>query len=234
MGKGLPKKYAKMGFKKGWKEYKAQQRKTAAKRKNPPKPKSKSSSKPSTTFSNPGGGARTDKLGAIFKKIKAAFNLTAAAQGSATYPSGTWNLEDKLENAIARHTGYLSGTDEINIDYALETYKGIATEIGVQYFDSKTRHFGNISKGKLLDVAEELIPIVMAHEDAKQTGKYMTNFARSYHKLTQGYDMHGGLWGDWDLDRAKGYLTVKIVRAIGNKTGAVSFINKHLPKGLNL
>lgn len=31
-GKGLPKKYAKMGFKKGWKAYKAQQRKTSRKR----------------------------------------------------------------------------------------------------------------------------------------------------------------------------------------------------------
>ena len=31
-GKGLPKKYAKMGFAKGWKAYKAQQRKTASKR----------------------------------------------------------------------------------------------------------------------------------------------------------------------------------------------------------
>ena len=31
--KGLPKKYAKMGFAKGWKAYKAQQRKTATKRK---------------------------------------------------------------------------------------------------------------------------------------------------------------------------------------------------------
>ena len=30
--KGLPKKYAKMGFKKGWKAYKAQQRKTSTKR----------------------------------------------------------------------------------------------------------------------------------------------------------------------------------------------------------
>lgn len=220
-----------MGFKKGWKAYKAQQRKTKAGRRTSTKTKSKTSTRRSARSSNSGGGRKVPKLGGIFKKFKAAFNLTAAAQGSATMP-GT--LEQKLENAIARHTGYLSGTDEIDINYALETYKGIATEIGVQYFDAKTRHFGNISKGKLLDVAEELIPIVMAHEDAKQTDTYMTNFARKYHKLTQGYDMHDGLWGSWDIDRAKGYLTVKLIRAIGNKTGAVSYINRHLPKGLNL
>lgn len=225
-----------MGFKKGWKAYKAQQRKTKSKRKSSPKPKSKGSTRRSTRSSNPGGGVRTEKLGGLFKRIKSAFNLTAAAQGAAVYPG--MDFEDKLELALARHTGIYEpggvGGLDFNVDRCLETYKGIATEIVVQYFDSKTRHFGNISKGKLLDIAEELLPIAQAHEDAKRAPDYLTQAARNYHKYTQGYDMQDYPWGSWNFERMKPYATIKIVRAVGNKTGFIPFINKHLPKGLNL
>jgi hypothetical protein len=178
-----------------------------------------------------------EKLGAIFKKFKAAFNISAPAQGSATSPS-LMGADMKMRNALARYTGVqipdLGGKTYWNIDYCLESWKGIVTEVGVQYFDSKTRHFGNLSRTKLLDVAEELLPMVMAHEDAKDSPTYLTDFARQYHKYTQGYDMHDGRWGGWNFDYMKPYATIKAVRAIGNKTGLIPKINKHLPKGVNL
>lgn len=142
-----------------------------------------------------------------------------------------------MERALARYTGVVLpdlGGVSFNVDYAAETWKSIGTEAVVQWFDSKTRHFGNISRMKLLDIAEEAIPMVMANEDAALSGDYLTQFARSYHKYTQGYDMHSGFWGDWDFDRMKPYATVKAIRAIGNKFGIIPWINKHLPKGVNL
>lgn len=223
-----------MGFKKGWKAYKAQQRKTKSKRKSSPKPKSKGSTRRSTRSSNPGGGARTQKMGALFKKLKAIFNLSSGAQG-AYVNSGS--LDGALRNALARYTGvmlYDTGLTKFDTDFAKDNWAGMASEIGVQWIDSKTRHFGNMSRGKLLDIVEEAVPIIMAHEDAKGAPDYMTQAARNYHKYTQGYDMLDGSFGTWNFDRMKPYATVKGVRIVANKLGIIPWINKRLPKGINL
>ena len=181
------------------------------------------------------------KLGATFRKLKAAFNFTAGIQGAATLPGA--DSERKMRDALSRHTGVMTHADgrmEFNIDAAVPTWQALGTEGLIEYFDGKTRHFGNITRHKLLDIAEELLPIWMAHTDGSASPDYMTGAMRSYHKQTQGYDMHGmnaatGMGGgDWDLSRVNTYAAVKIVRAIGNASGFTKWINRRLPKGLNL
>jgi len=94
-----------------------------------------------------------------------------------------------------------------------------------------------MSRKKLLDWTEELIPIFLAHTDGSGSTDYGTQAARSYHKYTQGYDMMAGGnrgYGDWDLSRMTPYIVPKLVRFVGNATGIVGAINKRLPKGINL
>jgi hypothetical protein len=168
------------------------------------------------------------KLGGIFRKIKGVFNLSAGVQGSATGRS-LGDAEAKLHNAIARHTGYSQPHGDWNIDRALPTYQAIATEGLIQYIDGKTRHYGNISRKKLLDIAEEAVPIIQAYS----AGGDMAQMANQYHMNTQGYQM-SSIWGDYNASRTKAYLTVKGIRILGNMSGLVPWLNKRLPKGVNL
>jgi len=174
------------------------------------------------------------KLGAAFRKIKAIFNLTAGVQGSATLPGVS--VEGKMLNALARHTGVYAHPSytAFDVNRAIPTWEAIGTEMFIQYVDGRTRHFGNISRHKLLDIAEELMPIVIAHTDGGLATDYGTGFARSYHKQTQGYDMSAGQYGDWDLSRVNPYAAVKIARIVGNALGFIPWVNKRLPKGINL
>jgi len=174
------------------------------------------------------------KLGAAFRKIKAVFNLTAGVQGAATMPGRS--VEEKMNFALARHTGVFPdpAMTPFDINRAIPTWEGIGTEMFIQYVDGRTRHFGNISRHKLLDIAEELMPIIIAHTDGGNAVDYGTGFARSYHKQTQGYDMSAGTYGDWDLSRVNPYAAVKIARIVGNALGFIPWVNKRLPKGINL
>lgn len=228
MGKGLPKKYAKMGFKKGWREYKKTKRKTASKRKGGKKKSgkkkySKSYSKPS----NPGGGASTPKLGKIFASIKGAVNYGASAIG-ASQIQGT--AGQKMENAVTRYSGYNPADGTFNIDRALPTWQGVATTALLQYADAKTRHYGNISRKKLLDIAEEAVPMFQAYVDGGDAA-LMTN---SYNAATTGNNAMAAQYGRYELDYVKPYATMKAVRIGLDFLGVRKFINKRLPKGLNL
>lgn len=79
---GLPKKYAKMGFKKGWKAFKASKRKTKSKKTSKPKPKTKTK-KRATTRSTKTMGRRTRKIplaataGLVSSILPALSNLVA-------------------------------------------------------------------------------------------------------------------------------------------------------------
>lgn len=231
MGKGLPKKYAKMGFKKGWREYKKSKGKTSKKRSSP-KRKRKRSSRRYTRSSSKGnpGGASTPKIGAVFRGLKAAFNYTAAAQGAYTE---TGSIEGALRNAVARYTGAMVyDTGQVDFDpktYAFPNWQGMAVETGIQYLDAKTRHYANVSRKKLLDIAEEAIPIAYAYGQ----GGDMATMADNYHQVTTGYSMRGA-FGNFDIGRTKPYVLTKLLRVGLDYLGARKFINKRLPKGLNL
>ena len=228
MGKGLPKKYAKMGFKKGWREYKKARAAAKRKRKSSAKTKPKSSSKRSTRSSSKGnpGGRRGMRIGKALQALKAVFNYGAAAIGSATGPG---DAEYKMKNAVGRYTGYDTDSGTWDVNRALPTWQGIAATALMQYADAKTRHYGNISKLKLLDIAEEALPIFQTYT----AGGDMGAMANGYNRRTTGYSGVGA-WGGWDFEFLKPYATVKAVRIGLDFLGARKFINKRLPKGINL
>jgi hypothetical protein len=167
-------------------------------------------------------------MGAIVAGIKAALNYGAAPIGSSQELSlGTW--EAKAKNAVARYTGYSADHGDWDVDRATPTWQGLATTAIMQYADAKTRHYGNISRKKLLDIAEEAIPILQTYEAGGDLG----NMAINYNAFTTGYGGKG-TWGTYSFDHVKPYATVKAVRIVADFFGARTWINRRLPKGLNL
>lgn len=220
-----------MGFKKGWAEYKKSKRSTARKRKTSAgkKKAGKKSSRSYTKASNPSGGRKMDKIGALLQKEKIIQDIAMPAIGT-SYLGGTW--EDKAKNAVRRYTGIDIDTGATNIDWAIPSYQGIATTLIEDFVDRRTRHAGRLSRGYIMDWIEEALPKLRAHADASGTFNYGLNFLNYDTKYRNGYD--GGSH-TWDLSRAQDYLLVKGLRIALQTFGKplTRRINKVLPKNIN-
>ena len=241
MGRGLPKKYAKMGFKKGWREYKktAGYRRahglkggTKAKKSSPTKKSPKSSSRPS----NPAGGAKTSataKIGVIVRRARTALNLTAPGWGSMFAP-GTRTFEDKLYEAIARYSGYDPASGTVDIESAVPAYQGISISLINDWADRKLRNSARISKGKIFPIISELLPMLRARADVVEGATSpMYEAARHYNKRTDGYDPGNHTFA---LNRVEEYAVGKALVAVYNKVipqDWKSAANAVLPKGMN-
>lgn len=96
---GLPKKYAKMGFKKGWKAYKASKKGTKTKAKSK-KSRSRPKAKGGNRRMGKKGGFNTQK---IFKLVRiGALALPAVARMTDNRVS----MEGRVRNALKAYTGY--------------------------------------------------------------------------------------------------------------------------------
>jgi hypothetical protein len=174
------------------------------------------------------------KLGGALQKLKAILNYGAPAIGAATYPTlGTTSA--KFENAVARYTGYnasMPGTEAQPLwstDYCGDAWQGIGTAALFQYVDAKTRHYGNISRKKLLDIVEEAIPVFLAYDRGGSTTAMVTH----YNQSTTGYNS-ASLYGDYQFEHVKPYATAKAVRIGLDIFGVRKWINRRLPKGINI
>jgi len=223
---GLPKKYAKMGFKKGWKAYKAGKRSG-----------SRTTSRPKTkrTYrryarSNP-GSARKKGWG-IGRYINAFRNidiLSASAQGTLAHGG---DMKYKITDLKARYASKA---------YNYNTWKGIGTGIGTNLVKSKAGVYRGAGKGKILSIIQALSPELLAMKDVDPT-KDFKGFAMQRHKYTSGYDT----WSDvWDLDprsdagrkfwEDKGLVIgLGIAQKVLFNTNGPIGLNKYFPKGVNL
>lgn len=233
-GKGLPKKYAKMGFKKGWREYKKTKRRTKSKRRSPPKKRSYKRS--SRGRSNPSGGRSTSKMskfGKLYKDLRTTSNIFAPAANPFSPRFAGAPIEAKAKRAFRNYFAYDLDTADFNFEYATPTWAGIATSMVNDYFDRKTGTAKRMSKGHLLDIAKEAIPIAEAHFTASGTGNYAWVFADRYNKATCGYSLDNH---DHDLGRVTPYATAKGLVWLARTffSPFLSKVNERLPKGLNL
>lgn len=237
MGKGLPKKYAKMGFKKGWREYK----KTAGWRrahglKGGTTAKKNPSKKPSTgssTSSGGGGSSSTPKLGLLIRRVRTALNLSAPGWGSALQP-GTRPLEDKVSDAVERYTSYHPQRGTMNWGPPKEAYQGIAVSLVNDWVDRKLRNSTKISKGKMFNLLAELIPALRARFEVPAGRLHpLYEGACNYNKRTTGYDPQHGYF---ILDRVEEYATGKALVAVYDKFVPADWKaagNRALPKSWN-
>lgn len=130
---GLPKKYAKMGFKKGWKAFKATKRKTKAKRKsgNPKKKITKKRKNNPKKKNNPGG--RTTPKGPDLSSPSAIAKMYALAgaginngMAAAKDPN---NAEIFAKNALANYTGFNLNTNQIEAAELTRGWGGVTNDI---------------------------------------------------------------------------------------------------------
>lgn len=97
MGRGLPKKYAKMGFKKGWREYKKVHNKTKRSRASNPSKK---------------GGNKMAKRSSIIPTFMKLIRLGSLAAPLASRMLQTASNQTKLDWILQDYTGYsLAGRD---------------------------------------------------------------------------------------------------------------------------
>jgi hypothetical protein len=222
---GLPKKYAKMGFKKGWKAYKASKRGRSTKRTYRPKATKRRSH--SRTASNPG----RKKPWGIGRYINAFRNidiLSASAQGTLAHGGTT---KYKIDDLKAR---YASGA------YKYNTWKGVGTGLAQNIVKSKAGVYRGAGKGKILSAIMALSPEILALKDADPT-KDIKGFNEARHHYQSGYSP----WGDgWDITTStvigKRFWEDKmfnlglgvIQKVVFNTNGPIK-LNARLPKGVN-
>jgi len=171
-----------------------------------------------------------DKIGKMLQKAKLIQDVAAAAEGSHVILEGQ-DFKVKAKHALRRYTGYNVDTGGINIDEAMPNYQGIATSLIENYIDSKTGHAAGLSRYAIADLIEEGIPILRAHLDASGTFHSTTNHFLFWTKYRTGYD---SMSNTHDLGRAREYLLAKGARIVLRKSGVASWINRKLPKGLNI
>jgi len=237
MARGLPKKYAKMGFKKGWREYK----KTPGYRRAHGMKPLKGGSKPSGRPSNPAGGHNTTtqaKIGLWFRKLRTLFNFTAPGL-SVQYRYPTMGLRDKANMLLRHYTGfYIQVAPKMHWDpdSAIPSWQGMAVSAVNDWVDRKTRTSAKISRGKIVHILKEALPVLQAHYDASiryPGDSYSWVFANAYNKYTTGYSL---MEHDWDGSRLTPYITAKLL-AVGYDylvpTSIKRGINRLLPKGVN-
>lgn len=233
-----------MGFKKGWKEWK----KTKAWRKahglsggtkatsGKSKKKTSKSSKSYTKRSNPSGGASTtarEKIGVLFRKIRTMANILAPGAREASPWSPTAELDVKLYRVLRNYSGYDANTGRWRYEDAAPSWQGILTSVANDWFDRKTGTSAKISRGKLVHILKEALPMVQAHMDARGTADYAWNFYNTYNKRTTGYSMQTHTW---DLDRANLYAGAKVGAWVYDKIMPTNFkrmLNSAFPKGVN-
>lgn len=222
--KGLPKKYAKMGFKKGWKAYKASKRSGSRRTYRP-----KTTKRRSYKRSNPGP---TRKKGwGIGRYINAFRNidiLSASAQGTLAH-GGT--MKYKIDDLKAR---YLSKA------YNYNTWKGIGTGLGQNIVKTKAGVYKGAGKGKILSVIQALSPDLLAMKDHDPT-KDFKSYALQRHKYSSGYDAWGDFWSIdpksdagskfWE-DKALNIGLGILQKVVFNTNGPIK-LNARLPKGVN-
>lgn len=117
MNKGLPKKYAKMGFKEGWRAYKASKRKRTA----------SVSGKPKKVK---GGGHRMAKKSLITQARGLAYIAIPAVQTKFDYDAlvaAGRTSSDAIKQAAGRWAGKSPSTGEFSWDVAIQQYTPIAT-----------------------------------------------------------------------------------------------------------
>lgn len=235
MAQGLPKKYAKMGFKKGWAAYK----KTPGWRKAHGLKPLKGGSKPSKPASAPSGGGSTSKiakLGVILRRARTAINLTAPGWGSFRPGQGgiDGELEGQVARAIRRYTGYNPLTDEMNLRQAIPTAEGIGVSLANDWFDRKMRNSARISRGKIFPILSEAIPALRARFEVPASANHpLYEAARNYNKRTTGYDP---TTHTHEFRRVEEYAIGKLLVAAYNKVIPQSWkssANAVLPKGVN-
>jgi len=247
MGKGLPKKYAKMGFKKGWREYKktagwrrAHGLKGGTKAKSSP---TKKSQKSSTRRSNPGGAKMSaskyvqEKWGTLWRKLRTMLNVAAPGLRAWSPPLRSMPFEWKCAHVLRNYSGFQVATpgvhQEWNIDHAAPSWWGIAVSAINDWWDRKTRRSGKISRGKIVHVGAELVPALQAHGAASGSAEYIWDFANAYNKHTDGYSMYTHTF---DLSRVNLYTGARVAAWVYDTAVPSSFkrtLNNAFPKGVN-
>ena len=241
MARGLPKKYAKMGFKKGWAAYK---RTPAYRKAHGLKPlKSSTSSatkrspKSSTRRSNPAGGASTGaaaKIGVIIRRARTALNLTAPGWGSFDPSQTGLNTMDKLTEGVRRYSGYNLLDSTLDLNRAIPAYQGIAVSLGNDWWDRKLRNSARMSRGKIFPLLSEALPTLRARMEVPEGHPNpLFQAAVNYNKRTDGYNPADHTWR---LDRVEEYAIGKGLVALYNKMVPRSWkaaANAVFPKGMN-
>jgi len=115
---GLPKKYAKMGFKKGWKAFKASKRGRSA-----PKPKKtravrvrRAASRARTGVRKRMGGLNTNSIFAWIRRFALIGPAAAVAMSSAP-------ADEKIKQGLKMYTSWDMNTGQADFATAFETYK---------------------------------------------------------------------------------------------------------------
>lgn len=102
-----------------------------------------------------------------------------------------------------------------------------------EYFDRKTRNATKISKGKIVHIVPEAIPLLYAYDGSRGSPNRGWDFLRIYNKRTSGYDFVNH---DFDADRLMPYATAKGLAYVYDKvipSGWKSMANSAFPKGVN-
>jgi len=203
---GLPKKYAKMGFKKGWREY----RKVHKKRKGGSKRKTTRRKSPKKrTYkrrSNPGGKVTKKKF------TQGDMNITAAGTGPliirALRIAQTGDTRQITVGIPLDYAAYDTETGEVNFSHLVKGYGGIAHEAGYRKLCQMIHSRPYPQKGSVLEhMAYYLAPGMAAYNNRDDTTEA---FAAAYEKLfgidlrTKGFDA----WQPAEMLSTKGVLQI--------------------------
>jgi len=194
------------------------------------------SRKSSTRRSNPAGGVKTGiraKFGVWFRRARTILNAIGPGLNPFQPRYEAYPLEWKAKQVLRNYTGFRWDTGKIQIQEATPAWQGIGITAINDWFDRKTRKSAKISRGKIIHIISEAIPVIIAHDHASGSPDYTYEFATKYNRMTTGYDM---VDGDWDAGRLNTYVLGKLVAwgydAIVPQS-IKSGLNRAFPKNIN-
>jgi len=161
------------------------------------------------------------------------FNASAAGIREFSPWRPSFDLGTKVYNIVLNYTGYNPATGGWQWQNAAPTWQGIGVSVVNDWFDRKTRKSSKITRGKLVHIISEGIPVIQAHLAGSGSSDYAWNFANAYNKHTTGYQMSDHTW---DAGRVNLYAGAKIGAWAYDKVVPTNFkrmLNSAFPKRVN-